>query len=101
MRSKESLRLVGSSKKFEGGDDSMESRVTRLETSIEYIQRDMSEIKADLKDVKKEIGKLPYWLIGTVLTVIFGVGGIMLAIVQFYQAQNTAWLQHFLNQLPK
>lgn len=75
---------TGSTGDGNGGNNGLETRVTRLEVKVDHIQSDITELKlkqdrmedkfdAKFDQVDAKFDKLLYWIIGTLITAIVSV----------------------------
>lgn len=84
-----------------GGQPPMEERISRiemrldsLERSVDMVKSDVSHIKTQISSLESDVSNMRWWILGTCITTILSVAGIMIAFAQY----QSSWFQVALSR---
>jgi hypothetical protein len=59
------------------GDERIEARLARIETTMDYVQRDVSELRTDVRDMRSEHRSDFRMLFSAIVTMALGMAAMM------------------------
>ena len=84
-----------------GGQPPMEERISHiemrldsLERSVDMVKSDVSHIKTQISSLESDVSNMRWWILGTCITTILSVAGIMIAFAQY----QSSWFQVALSR---
>lgn len=72
----------------------IEMRLDSLESSVDTVKSDVSHIKTQNSSLEGDVSNMRWWILGTCITTILSVAGIMIAFAQY----QSSWFQIALSR---